>query len=156
MWREEKRSDTCHLKMSTDRFLTEVSDSVFKNGANERLCRILQKKKKKTGKNEAKLQLRDFISDLCGRLDGFFQDVNNNKTPRTESALCARDHDDVNNSLVTLKRRLFYRSPLAHLQLVPHASKKKLDAASACFEKYIHNKGYERQINFISVHLDCI
>lgn len=112
-------------------------------------------RERKTGKNEANLQSRDFISDLCGRLDGFFQDVNNNKPPRTESALCARDHDDVNNSLVTLKRRLFHRSPLAHLQLVPHMPvKKEPNAASAFLQKYIQNKGFYE--NFISVHLDCI
>lgn len=51
-----------------------------------------------------------------GEIGWIFLRVNNNKPLRTEIALCARDHDDVNYSLLTLKRTLSHRGPLVTLE----------------------------------------
>lgn len=60
----------------------------------------------------------------CGRTLGWSAvRVNKNKPTTTDRALCARDHDDVNYSLLAPRRTLSDRGPLVTLAAWVHASK---------------------------------
>lgn len=55
--------------------------------------------------------------------------VNKNKPTPTDSALFARDHDDVNYSLLAVKRALSDRGPLVTLRAGGHARKTRANCS---------------------------
>lgn len=111
--KKKKKSHLSHKNLNGP-FLTESRRLQLTELGNPTFLQDLQKQRKRNRWERGEPAVKGLYVTFAEAWMDFSLRVNN-KSLWTEKALYARDHDDVNYSLLTLKRTLSHREPLVTL-----------------------------------------